>query len=422
MTTFSVEVHQNEYLPIGGTDVSAVVRVTSDGSVGASGVEASEVIILDVSGSMQTPRTKIRAAVAATIAAIQCVRDGAHFAVIAGSTSAREVFPGDGHLAVASEETRTAAITAVAQLTAGGGTVMASWLWHADALFASRPGAINHAILLTDGKDGAPEELQHAVAECEGRFQCDCRGIGADWDVAQLRQVASALLGDLGLVREPDELTADFTGLMERAMARAVNDVALRVWTPQSASVVLLKQVAPVLEDLTGRRTDSSDRTGDYPTGAWAAEYRDYHLRIHVPARDSGEEMLAARVTIVVDDVPVAEGKVRAVWTTDDALSTRLNAEVVRCTGHTDYADAVQRGVEALRAGDEGTATTNLGRAAQLAQALGDDAKLAEVSRVVHIDDAERGTVRLKRHVDELDVMELDTNSTRTVRVRSSTP
>ena len=28
-----------------------------------------------------------------------------------------------------------------------------------------------------------------------GIFQRDCRGVGADWDVAELRRVAGALLG-----------------------------------------------------------------------------------------------------------------------------------------------------------------------------------------------------------------------------------
>jgi hypothetical protein len=423
MTTFAVEVHQNEYLARGATDVSALVRVTATGSGGARPTAGgAEVIIVDVSGSMASPRVKIRSAIEATIAAIRCIRDGVRFAVVAGSSTAQHVYPGDGRLAVADDLTRQAAIDAVGQLRANGGTVMASWLHAADALFATEPTAIRHAILLTDGKDESPLLLEPMLEECAGRFQCDCRGIGADWEVAQLRQVASALLGDLGLVRRADELAADFTDLMERAMGKVVSDVALRIWVPQGAELTTIKQVAPGVEDLAPHRTVINERTGDYPTGAWGDESRDYHVRVKVPAREIDEEMLAARVSVIVDDATEGEGKVRAVWTADDALSTRLNPEVVRCTGQTDYADAVQSGIAALRAGDDVVATTNLGRAAQLAQALGDDAKLAEVARVVNIEDAGRGTVQLKRHVDDLDVMELDTNSTRTVRVRSSAP
>ena len=422
MTTFDVDVHQNEYLAVGATGVSAVVRITASGSGPAASApsSASEIIIVDVSGSMAHPQAKIRAARDATVAAIKCIGDGVHFAVIAGSSTAQQVYPGDGVLAVASGDTRSAAIRAVQGLRAAGGTVIANWLRAADDLFATQPRSINHAILLTDGKDEAPDLLGPTLAACEGRFQCDCRGVGADWDVDQLREVASALLGDLGLVRRPDDLATDFSELMRSAMARGVPDVGLRIWTPQTASVAFLKQVAPAIEDLTGRKAVVSDRIGDYPTGAWSDEARDYHLWIDVPPREVDEEMLAARVSVVVGDAIVAEGKVRAVWTADEALSTRLNPHVVRSTGHEDYAVAVQRGVVALRDGDEQTATTNLGRAAQIAAALRDNAKLEEVARVVHIEDADRGTVRLKRNLDDLDVMELDTNSTRTVRIRST--
>ena len=144
----------------------------------------------------------------------------------------------------------------------------------AHTLFDAYPGAIHHAILLTDGQDQdeSPEELDAVLAKCQGAFQCDCRGVGADWEVAELREIASALLGDVGLVREPEHMTADFTEIMQRSMGRAVNDVALRLWTPQGATVGFVKQVVPHIEDLTDRRTDVNDRTGDYPTGAWGTK------------------------------------------------------------------------------------------------------------------------------------------------------
>ena len=75
--------------------------------------------------------------------------------------------------------------------------------------------------------------------------------------------------------------------MADLAMGRSVNDVRLRVWTPQAAEVVSLEQVAPGLEDLTDRRTDVDDLVGEYPTGAWGEETRDYHLRIRVPAARS---------------------------------------------------------------------------------------------------------------------------------------
>ena len=41
----------------------------------------------------------------------------------------------------------------------------------------------------------ARRDLQNAIAAATGVFQCDCRGVGADWDVNELRGIASALLG-----------------------------------------------------------------------------------------------------------------------------------------------------------------------------------------------------------------------------------
>ena len=41
------------------------------------------------------------------------------------------------------------------------------------------------------------------------------------------------------------------------------------------------------------------------------------------------------------------------------------------------------------------------------------------MSRVLEIEDPATGTVRLKRHVEEVDEMSLDTRSTQTVRVVS---
>lgn len=39
---------------------------------------------------------------------------------------------------------------------------------------------------------------------------------------------------------------------------------------------------------------------GDHPTGAWGpAEHRDYHLRTQVAPAAVGQEMLAARVSLV---------------------------------------------------------------------------------------------------------------------------
>ncbi len=58
----------------------------------------------------------------------------------------------------------------------------------------------------------------------------------------------------------------------------------------------------------------------------------------------------------------------------------------------------------------------------QLAAESGNESTTKLLAKVVEVDDAASGTVRLKRQVDDADEMALDTRSTKTVRVVRSTP
>ncbi|MEV7390308.1 MULTISPECIES: VWA domain-containing protein [unclassified Streptomyces] len=434
---FSVDVYQNEYLPDGGREVNAIVTVTATGggtvgtAVGASyapgqGPSAGVAIMVDCSGSMDYPPTKMRNARDATAAAIDTLRDGTHFAVIGGTHVAKEVFPGGGRLAVADRTTREQAKQALRKLSAGGGTAIGTWLRLADRLLSSADVGIRHGILLTDGRNEheAPEDLKAALDSCAGRFTCDARGVGTDWEVKEVTGIASALLGTADIVADPTGLAADFTQMMETAMGKEVADVALRLWTPVGTTIKFVKQVAPTVEELTGRRTEAGPRAGDYPTGSWGDESRDYHVCVEVPTAGLGQEMLAARVSLIVPqpDGSVqnlgAQGLIRAVWTDDMVASTSINPQVAHYTGQAELAQAIQQGLDLRKAGDMDGATAKLGRAVQLASASGnaDTAKL--LAKVVDVVDAATGTVRLKAKVAEADEMTLETRSTKTVRVK----
>ena len=120
MSTFSVETYQNEYLPIGATEVDAIVSITHEGGDGTPAVrpEAAEILLLDVSGSMGGDR-KLELAKRAAAAAIDELPDDVHFAVVAGNDRARMVFPQFRRLARSSEATRAQAKSAVSSLNAG---------------------------------------------------------------------------------------------------------------------------------------------------------------------------------------------------------------------------------------------------------------------------------------------------------------
>jgi hypothetical protein len=203
-------------------------------------------------------------------------------------------------------------------------------------------------------------------------------------------------------------------------MGKAVGEVSLRLWTPAGASVRFVKQAFPHVEDLTARRREVSARIGEYQLGAWGAESRDYHVSVQLPPGAVGEEMLAARISLVSGDEVLSQSLVRAVWTDDTALSTRINQRVAHYTGQAELADAIQAGLAARDAGDVETATAKLGRAVQLAEESGhtDTAKL--LSKVVDVVDARTGTVRLRQKVAGVDAELANVRSVKTVRVKSS--
>ncbi|PJJ01981.1 von Willebrand factor type A domain-containing protein [Streptomyces sp. 2333.5] len=436
---FSAEVYQNPYLPEGGREVHAVVTVTATGGgttggrpvpAGAGRPDAGVVIMVDCSGSMAHPPSKLRGAREATAAALDAVRDGVGFAVVAGTHRAVEVYPGGGRLAVADAQTRAQAGEALRALGAGGGTAIGSWLRLTGRLLSSTGAGIRHAILLTDGRNEheSPQELRAALDACQGSFTCDARGVGTDWEVKEVTGIASALLGTADIVADPAGLAADFTRMMETAMGKEVADVGLRLWTPLGAETVFVKQVAPTVADLTGRRRESGPRSGDYPTGSWGDESRDYHLCVRVPAAGVGQEMLAARVSLIISGPdgdpagpspqPLSQALVRAVWTDDVAASTSINPQVAHYTGQAELAQAIQQGLDARKSGDTGGATAKLGRAVQLAGSSGNEETAKLLAKVVDVVDAATGTVRLKATVAEADEMTLETRSTKTVRVK----
>jgi hypothetical protein len=426
---FTVDIYQNEYLPEGSREVNAVITMATAGTAAAAltaEADSAEIIIIDCSGSMSNPRSKIAEARAATSAAVDVIRDGVAFAVIAGTHEAKALFPDGGSLAVADSQTREAAKQAVARLQPEGGTAIGQWLRLAYHIFSSHPAQLRHAILLTDGKDEheSSEDLGSAIGLCEGAFSCDCRGVGTDWEVAELRRISTALLGTVDIVPDPAGLAADFSAMVAAAMGKQVADVSLRIWTPQQASIQFVKQVAPAVEDLTGRRVESGPQVGDYPTGAWGAgESRDYHLGVQVAAPGAvGQEMLAARVSLVTvapsGPEVLGQGLVRAIWTDDEALSTRINKHVAHYTGQAELAQVIQDGLEARKHGDEDTATAKLGRAVALAQQSGNEDTAKLLAKVVDVVDAATGTVRLKKKVEDADEMALDTRSSKTVRTK----
>ncbi|MDP9794593.1 hypothetical protein J2S43_003105 [Catenuloplanes nepalensis] len=420
---FEAEVDQNEFLPEGGRTVDAILTVTATGGSGggqAAGARTAQIIIVDVSGSMAAPATKMTEAKKATATAVDTLPDGTPFAVIAGNGAATMVYPREPGTVVADARTRSEARAAIGRLWANGGTAIGRWLDLANFVFAGTHADIKHAILLTDGENQheSREQLERVLAACEGKFICDARGVGHGWVAEELRLISSALLGTADGLESPSGLAASFTAMTRAAQGKSTADVALRLWTPANSVIKSVKQVFPQVEDLTARRTEVSARIGEYPTGAWGAESRDYHITVDVEPDAVGEEILAGRVSLVAGGQVLTERLILATWTDDTARSTRINKRVAHYTGQAELAVAIQEGLKARDAGDEDTATAKLGRAVQLAEETGhtDTAKL--LARVVEVEDARTGTVRLKRRAADENVEIINVRSTKTVRVQ----
>ena len=421
---FSIESFQNPYLAEGADRVDAIVSVTASAEAAAAAPVRDLLLgfIIDTSGSMQGER--IAAVRDAVETALRELDESARFFVVSFANFGRVVVPTSQATPAALEVARRA----VHSLEAAGGTAMSQGLEAARSLFSNDADAICECIFLTDGKNESedPGNVGIELRRCAGLFSCNCWGVGTDWQVGEVQEIARTLLGKASLIPDPAGIAAAFAESVGKARAKSVKDVRLRVWTPAGAEVVSCKQVSPTIEELTDRSTPVSAQLRDYPTGAWGAgESRDYQVAIRVKPGRVGDEMLAARPSIVFTDVNGTDAEIKsptarvlANWTADETLSSRLDATVAHYDGQDELAAAIQKGLEAREHGDEASATELLGRAVQLAHESETTEMTTRLKKVVDVVDPSSGTVRLKKSVEKAAAMDLQLESTTTRRAR----
>jgi hypothetical protein len=415
---FTAEVFQNEYLPAGAGEVHAIMTVTAGEGTSATPTGRLFGILCDVSGSMEGG--KIVAAKAAIAKLVNMLPDTCNFFIVAGADHASMVAP----VAPATPANKQRALESIRHIQPVGGTDISTWLRSALDQFRTRPNDVRQALLLTDGQNDTndAQSLEAALTACEGVFQCDCRGVGTDWEVEQLRKIAGKLLGTTDIIPSPAEIEADFHAILQKALTKTVSDVFLRLWTPQGASVKFCKEVSPHIVDLTTRARQTKPQIREFPTGAWGkGESRDFHFCIEVQPGSVGDEVLAGRASLVYwlggAENKVAEARILAVWTGDEAKSTKINRVVAHYTGQAELAQSIQEGLDARAQGDIDKATALLGKAVKIAHDSGNEATAKLLRTVVDVEDAEHGTVRLKGKIAKEDAMALETRSTKTARI-----
>ena len=424
---FKIEAFQNRYLAPGSARVDAIVSVTADPSLKKATGDLVIGFIVDKSGSMANGR--IEAVHHAVGKAISMLEDGTWFFVVA--------FDGNAYVTIretqANAESKRWAASAVGQIQAAGGTAMSSGLRAARTIFERAPNAIHRAVFLTDGKNEG-EKIQNVVDElkrCEGVFECDCWGVGTDWQVGEVQAIAQSLLGKAALIPSPEGVEAAFRESITKASGKALKDVRFRLWTPQGASIAFVKQVNPTIEELTAKAREISPQIREYLTGSWSGgEARDFHIVVDVKAGHAGDEMLAARPSVaylqaapgaaggwteVEDKAP--EARIFATWTGDETLSSRLDHHVAHYTGQDELAAAIQEGLELREKGQEAQATQLLGRAVKIAHTSHNVEMTQRLAKVVDVVDAGSGTVRLKKDVKKAATMDLQLESRTTKRV-----
>jgi hypothetical protein len=407
--TFTLRVDHNPNLAVGRQTVHAIIGVRAESGPGAGGVPpaAAEVIIIDKSKSMTG--SKIRAAGQAACAAVDVLRDGTYFAVIAGQTAAELVYPAKPVLAVASGQTRAMAKREIDRVAAGGTTNISTWLLLADQILTSCPAQIKHAILLTDGHSTENDDaLQAALTACGGHFVCDCRGVGDGWRPSELRKIARSLLGTWAPVAAPEELADDFRAAATTAMAKRAAGVLLRIRLSGQTKVSYFAQVMPSIEDLTSKGVlRDGGQTIDFPLGDWGEQVRDYDLRLEADQHDlrieTGTGVRAARLEVVLPPSDPGDGDpwvaaatfVEVRWTTDVALSGPIHPRVAGYTGQEELAAAVDEGLDAWKNG-RADAEAKVGQAVRLAFQLRHEELLERFSAIAEFVDPAAGVVRLR--------------------------
>ncbi|WP_410599213.1 VWA domain-containing protein [Amycolatopsis sp. lyj-90] len=414
--SLGLEVHQNKFLAEGDRSMTAIVRVVSRGGEAPVARTAAEVLMIDCSSSMRFPSTKIGEARRAAAAAIDVFPDGVRFAVIQGTDRATMLYPAEGGLVAASDQTRAEARAAVEHLAAVGGTAMGAWLAKARDLFDGVPDAVRHAILLTDGRNDSQTraDLMSVLNSCEGRFVCDARGIGDGWEPAELTQIGRVLRGNIDSVVEDEKLAEDFRQLVESAMTKVLPEVRLRIGTMPYSWLRSVKQVFPDEYDLTDRCEETAVREVELSLGSFAGdETRDYQLILDLDPdlepRFGRDRQLAWTELAPVPGVSRDENAlaIAGQWTHDPIPPTKVDPLVSRYADQNALSEALGAGTEAYLAGDRETAEREWREAFSLATKLDDADMLDRLRAVLEVLDEKDFLVRVRDEVPPSAILHL---------------
>ncbi|MFJ3794444.1 protein kinase [Kitasatospora sp. NPDC090091] len=307
----------DDHLPSGATEAQALIEVIGTGA-GANGTAAAppRALVFLLGLSEELPEADLRAVRQAVAEAVDGLDDNASFAIVAGSEYARMLYPETLRLAPASAAAKAGARAALERLEPIRDAAFGRWIRLADQLFSAHSAAVRTAVMLIDlvAEAETPDALAAALASCTGRFTCHARGLGTNWEVAQLRSVSEALGGTVNIVEAPASPTSGIEQELARIVGRTrqsvARDLALRITAPAGGRVRFLKQVTPELVDLTARAHPVGPGTTEYAVAAPDNETRDYHLCLDLPPGRHGDQIAAVAEIVLLP--PAGDGQVLA--------------------------------------------------------------------------------------------------------------
>ena len=199
---------------------------------------------MDVSGSMDHPRTKLKAAVEATLAAIDCMprrhalrRDRRHGACPAGLSDWR---PAGGGVRGGPAGPRR--IRRPAASRHGGGTAMGRWLIGAYNWFASTRRGCRHAVFLTDGReqDRVGDYFAAVLDCCRGPSNATVGGWGPTGRWPSCARSPPRCSAPSTSWPAPEDLRPDFQSVCQslawRGCGRCPRAASAAPWAPRSCS------------------------------------------------------------------------------------------------------------------------------------------------------------------------------------------
>lgn len=413
-TGFAISVAQNPYLAPEEATMHAVVTVEFE-PAGEAAADVAEIIVIDRSASMTGP--KFTEAKRAAKAAIDAIREDASFAIIAGGTRATELYPGDGRLATGSEVHKRSARNAVDAMKLGSATAIGAWLRRAAEIASTRPGAIGHVLLLTDGQvNQRPSDYDADLDYCRGRFTCDAIGIGTGWNAEELGRIARLFHGTREYCRDLTDLAGFFTAASERAMGKAADDVALAVKGPKGFELKGLWQAYPTERDLLPEGRAGAARRTVFDLGVWGAEQRQYLMELAFPPTGVGYGR-DVRLELVRRGETVAEGSISARWTDNPAESEAFHPDVLHHRAQLAGVEHIREGLRHWRRRDPAAATRQLLTALEHADRVGNREQAESIREFL---DFEGHEVTIRTDASREHELWLETRGDYTVRTPTS--